>query len=94
LDSVNGAYWHALVYRQEGDYSNSKYWMRRVRDSAVFPQLVEAAGREGEEAGVAPRGRWDPVRFTDLYADPVHLPWTRRVEQREREALLELCLGH
>ena len=94
LDSANGAYWHALVHRQEGDYSNSKYWMRRVSDSPVFPLLVEVAGREGEEAGVAPRGRWDPVRFTDFYADPSHPPCTRRVEQREREALLELCLGH
>ncbi len=94
LDSANGAYWHALVHRQEGNFSNSKYWMHRVSDSPVFLLLVEVAGQEGEEAGVVPRGRWDPVRFTDLYADPSHHHWTRRVEQREMAALLELCLSH
>ena len=92
LDSANGAYWHALVHRQEGDFSNSRYWMHRVGDSPLFPLLVEVAGREGEEAGVVPRGRWDPARFTDFYADPSHHHWTRRVERREMKALLELCL--
>ena len=30
IDSAEGSYWHALMHRSEGDFSNSKYWYRRV----------------------------------------------------------------
>ena len=28
--SPEGAYWHALIHRSEGDFSNSLYWFNRV----------------------------------------------------------------
>src|ERR1041384_5983899 len=30
IHSVEGSYWHAIMHRREPDYSNSKYWYRRV----------------------------------------------------------------
>ncbi len=30
LDDVTGAYWHGIMHRREGDFSNSHYWMRRA----------------------------------------------------------------
>ena len=30
LASAEGSYWHALVHRSEGDFSNSKYWYGRI----------------------------------------------------------------
>lgn len=30
LEDTTGAYWHGIMHRREGDYSNSRYWMRRA----------------------------------------------------------------
>jgi hypothetical protein len=47
-----GAYWHAIMHRREGDFSNSKYWLRQARgidlaiegyDPVRFVDQVEAA---------------------------------------------------
>ena len=32
-------YWHAIVHRREGDYSNSKYWLARVGDHPVIREV-------------------------------------------------------
>ena len=30
LDDATGAYWHGIMHRREGDFSNSHYWMRHA----------------------------------------------------------------
>ena len=30
LDDPTGAYWHAIMHRREGDFGNSKYWLRHA----------------------------------------------------------------
>ena len=30
LDDATGAYWHGIMHRREGDFSNGHYWMRRA----------------------------------------------------------------
>ena len=30
IENPTGSFWHAIMHRREGDYSNSKYWFRRV----------------------------------------------------------------
>ena len=30
LDDSTGAYWHGIMHRREGDFSNSHYWMRQA----------------------------------------------------------------
>jgi hypothetical protein len=38
--TTEGSYWHALMHRSEGDFSNSIYWFRRVGKHAIFPALL------------------------------------------------------
>ena len=39
-DSAEGAFWHGIMHRREGDYGNSKYWFRRVGKHAVHRELA------------------------------------------------------
>jgi hypothetical protein len=43
IPTSTGSYLHAIMHRQEPDFSNSKYWFRRVGSHEVFPRLREAA---------------------------------------------------
>jgi len=53
VESANGAYWHALLHRVEGDFENAKHWYRRV---GAHPVLA----RFGSD--------WDPCWFVDQCA--------------------------
>jgi hypothetical protein len=54
IDSAEGSYWHAIMHRREGDFSNAKYWYRRVGGHPIFEALAEICQRE-----------WDPFAFVD-----------------------------
>lgn len=76
-----GDYWHAIMHRREPNYSNSKYWFRRVGQHPIFAPLAKVVSErlrldEHEEApqwakrlGVP--DRWDPLAFVD-FCEYVH----------------------
>jgi hypothetical protein len=69
-DDATGAYWHGIMHRREGDYSNSHYWMRRAAahpllreqpelDPAGFVEAVSAArGQDRPELVERQRQEW------------------------------------
>jgi hypothetical protein len=87
IATPTGSFWHAIMHRREGDFSNAKYWYARCRN---HPALADVSARVGEP--------WEPNRFVDLVeqvqdepGDPQH---ARAVElQRiEWKALFDHCL--
>jgi hypothetical protein len=52
IHSPEGSFWHAIMHRLEGDFSNSKYWYRKVGAHPVFESLANT-------------GTWDPFEFVD-----------------------------
>ena len=56
-------YWHAIIHRREGDYSNARYWFARV---GAHPTLVAVYGdTRGADRFIescrAARGKTDPA---------------------------------
>ncbi len=57
--SADGAYWHGIMHRMEGDAYNADYWFRRTRQHPTYPVLR----REAAELGYAPSAEWDSFAF-------------------------------
>jgi hypothetical protein len=67
-----GSFWHAIMHRREGDFSNSKYWYARA---VGHPALATLASAAGEIVNRAPADKsllriivsgWNPNAFVDL----------------------------
>jgi hypothetical protein len=66
------AFWHAIMHRREGDFSNSKYWYARC---AGHPTLQVVAANAGKIVNQFPADKsvlrlvatgWNPSAFVDL----------------------------
>lgn len=55
IDTAEGSWWHAIMHRTEGDFSNAKYWYRRVGNHDA---MHEIDGGEGQ-------GTFDPAALVD-----------------------------
>ena len=98
-----GSFWHAIMHRREGDFSNSKYWYNRCRGhhamkmmGSVASSLAGGLASDGLVARTI-SGGWDPSAFVDLVAevdsdpaDPRH-DLAIRLQRVEWETLFDYC---
>ena len=71
VHSAEGAYWHGILHRREGDFSNALYWIRRAGRIPALAGMAEFSPEIfiQECAAAAVRG-----------AEPLHLLETQRLE--------------
>lgn len=103
LHSGTGSFWHAIMHRREGDFSNSKYWYARCRHHPALGRIAElgrAALQEHPPSGVLGRlmeREWDPSGFVDVVEaihhktdDPLY-PAAVQLQRAEWRGLFEHC---
>jgi hypothetical protein len=100
------AYWHAIIHRREPDYSNARYWLRRVGGHPIHAQLSRDVAALLNDSSFTARLRfdrlldrqanWDPIAFVGLCQECAAV-WDERsqaaaaVQEAEMRRLLEHC---
>jgi hypothetical protein len=97
------AFWHAIMHRREGDFSNSKYWYARAVGHPVLQALAAQAGSVIHQAPADKSllrliaSGWNPNAFVDL-VESLHTDqgdarhsMAVRLQQLEWKVLFEFC---
>ena len=104
LVSTTGSFWHAIMHRLEGDFSNAKYWYRRCDSHHVIKMMgaiaSSLAGELASDRAVAHAlgDGWNPSGFVDLVqavhnkpSDPRHAV-AIRLQRAEWIGLFNYCV--
>jgi hypothetical protein len=103
ISSATGSFWHAIMHRREGDFSNSQYWYARCQNHPVMQQLANHAGQilhplpADKHLLRLMSGGWNANAFVDLVAavegkdrDPKHAAAVS-LQQLEWRLLFDHC---
>jgi hypothetical protein len=73
LENKTGSFWHAIMHRREGDFSNARYWYARCAGHPVLPAIAASAAgllnplpAEKLYLRLTAGGQWNGSAFVDL----------------------------
>lgn len=104
MHDATGSFWHAIMHRREGDFSNSKYWYAKAGRHAAIDVLAAQAGAivgdmpaDKSILRIVVRG-FDPNALVDLveqvHDEPTDPRYTAavRLQQLEWRVLFDFCM--
>jgi len=104
ISSTTGSFLHGIMHRQEPDFSNAKYWFRKVAGHPVFGALRDAAlatlsegGAAGLRGSIEGHVEWDALWMVDQ-CEAAHRGGGRaledqllRIQRAEWQAVFDYC---
>lgn len=98
-ESSTGSFWHAIIHRREGDFSNARYWWARTGSHPVFDEICDLVLHRIADFPfldeLRASGNWEPVAFTDFCQKAKrtgeHADSLAEVQRLEMRVLLEWC---
>lgn len=72
IETESGSFWHGIMHRREGDFSNAKYWYARCRNHPVLRSIGQYANEilhplpADKSLFRLVRDGWHPDAFVDL----------------------------
>ncbi|HEX8465358.1 MAG TPA: hypothetical protein VF627_12150 [Abditibacterium sp.] len=99
IESPTGSFWHAIIHRREADFSNARYWWRRVGSHPTYDEIGDLVLHRVSDFPLLDEIRgaqnWEPVAFTDFCEkakrDGAFLAQLEAVQRLEMRVLLEWC---
>lgn len=99
VDTPTSSFWHGIMHRREGDFSNANYWWNRAGEHPVFDELHDMILHRVPEFGFLDELRnastWIPRAFNEWCERSAQTGESddalREVQRLEMKLLLEWC---